>query len=425
MKNKAITLNSIQFGTLLLLIVFHLIGWPLGVNLLIVVFGISFFFHSNLKNKVTDVLNDKFFLLSLIPISIYAFSLIHTKDLSEGLKNVSTKLPLLLMPIILNVIYKPKNDELWKIAKLFVWGVTLLGITGFLIQYQSYLKTGDSGFFYNDNLGSAFEKQAVYFAWFTNSAICILLFGWKKILGRYKRHSIWGILFLLILVTIQVLLASRTSLAIMFGLLFFFGIYKIFNGISKKKVILASFTIFFTIVLSIIAFPKVLNRFKSITQINYRLDNPNPLNHFNGTYSEDNWDGLSARLAIWECTWSAIIKQPYVGCGIGDVSSELQKVYREKKFILGQNNNFNTHNQFLDLWITAGILGLAIFLLSTIYMLYNLIKQKQLLFFILWIILLLSLLTENIFNRNQGVMFVGLLIGLTAHVINDERKNRI
>jgi O-antigen ligase len=424
MSNKYISLESTQFLFFVLLIVFQLFGWAFGVNLFISLLAISIFFNPNFKSELTYLAKNKFFLFSLIPFLLYTISLLYTSELNEGLKNISTKLPLLIFPILFNFFHNSKEEDLWNIAKVFVWGVALMGVLGFFIQYKQFVKTGDSGFFYNDNFGSAFEKQAVYFAWYINSAICILLLGWKKLINEEDRFSFFGILLLLILIGSQILLASRTSIALMFLIFIFVSVYKIYQGISKKKLILLTISISIIIISTVIAFPKVLNRFKSLTQITYKLDNPNPLNHFNGTYSKDNWDGLSARLAIWECTWSAIIKQPFFGCGVGDVEAELQNVYKKKHFILGQKNNFNTHNQFLDLWLSTGIFGLIIISLLLFFFLKYLMKQKDFLLFILWIVLLISMMTENIFNRNQGVMMVGILLGVTVKIIQNRSLNK-
>lgn len=425
MGNRSVILSNIQFFSFSLLVILQLFGWPLGVNILLLVLGISVFFNPNFKAEFGSLIKNKVFLLVIIPFLLYAFSLLFSSDINEGIRNVTTKLPLLLFPFIINMLFNPKEDDLWNVAKLFIWCVALMGIFGFCIQYQEYLKVNDSGLFYNDNLGSAFGKQAVYFAWYVNSAICILLFGWNKIISDDQRFSFFGTVLLMILIGIQILLASRTSLAIMLVTLSFFGLYKVFKGTSKKKIILAFLSISLLIITTIFVFPKVLNRFKSIAQISYRLDNPNPLNHFNGTYSKDNWDGLSARLAIWECSWSAIKKQPLFGFGVGDVRNELKIVYHEKNFILGESQGYNTHNQFFDVFLTTGIVGLIVFTLVMFSILKISIQQKNLIITSLLIILILSMLTENILNRNQGVMIVGLILGFTIKILSAKRLKKL
>ena len=425
MENRSVFLQNIQFILFCLIIIFQLFGWPLGVNLILSLFSISIFFHPNFKAEVSLLFKNYLFLISLIPFLLYSCSLLFTHDIHEGVRNVTTKLPLLLFPFLLNMIYNPKSEDIWDIAKLFVWGVALMGIIGFCIQYQEYVKTGDTGYFYNDNLGNAFGKQAAYFAWYTNTAICILVFGWGKIIREDQRFSFFGSILLLVLIGTQILLASRTSLAIMIFILLFFGLHKLFRGFSRKKIALVFLIISATITATIILFPKVLNRFKGITQISYRLDNPNPLNHFNGTYSNENWDGLSARLAIWECSWSAIKKQPILGAGVGDVPTELRKVYQEKNFILGQTQDFNTHNQFLDVWLATGIFGLILFISALFIVIKKTMQHNEHLLTALWLILILSMLTENILNRNQGVMIVGILIGFTVKILSCNRLTKI
>jgi|GEM_PF-2774462 len=403
-------IHKLRLLLLILLEVTHLAGWMPVVNICMLLLLVSVFLTPRVGERALKMVRNPFFYLAITPFLMYAISLLYTYDLTEGIRNVTTKLPLLLFPVNVAMISDEyRKEELWIIGRVFIWSVALMGITGFIFQYIQYLETADSGFLYNDHLGSKFGKQAVYFAWYVNSALCILLFGWKAILAhRYRLLA--GSMLLLLLMTTQVLLASRTSLAIMILIIAFYGIHRIAAGFSRTRFTVAVVLVLGSLTLAVMAFPKVLNRFKNIASLSYRMDNPNPINHFNGTYSDQNWDGLTARLAIWECSRSAIGKHFFAGCGVGDVPHELRVVYREKHFILGQKEDFNTHNQFIDAWLTAGLAGFLIFTLAFVLSVIKAFRTGNTIIGFLLIILVISMLTENLLNRNQGVVMAGLLI---------------
>jgi O-antigen ligase len=394
---------------LFVLLLFHLGGWMLGVNICTVLLVIMSFFTPNVKLQFLNMVRNPFFFLAVTPFLLYALSLLYTADLTEGVRNVTTKLPLLLFPVIVGLWAPYREKDLLIVARTFLVCIACMGVIGFAFQYGQYLETGDTGFFYNDHLGSKFGKQAVYFAWFVNSALCILLLGWKVILPQ-KRQALTGALLFVLLTIIQILLASRTSLIIMMLLIAFCFFYRIAAELSRTRLLIVLSLMLASLTATTIVFPKVLNRFKSISSVTYRMDNPNPINHFNGTYSEENWDGLTARLAIWECARLSISRQVWTGCGVGDVPNELRKSYKEKHFILGQKEDFNTHNQFMDVWLATGSIGFLLFSASLFLLMLQAFRKSHVIFGLLLAIFILSMLTENILNRNQGVVMAALLL---------------
>lgn len=87
------------------------------------------------------------------------------------------------------------------------------------------------------------------------------------------------------------------------------------------------------------------------------------------------------------------------------------------------NKNFNTHNNFLFLLMSGGILCLFSFLMSMFALFYISIKNKNILQLSFCIILGLNFLTENILSRHWGLMFVSMM--LIILFTNDEPKNKI
>lgn len=74
---------------------------------------------------------------------------------------------------------------------------------------------------------------------------------------------------------------------------------------------------------------------------------------------------IGIRLQLWRSAIPLIADSPLVGHGDG-YRDALQRLYEDGK-LSGQLNRFNAahfHNQFLDLWVKKGVLGLCIFVLT-------------------------------------------------------------
>jgi len=303
-----------------------------------------------------------------------------------------------------------KRNDFILFLKSAILMIGVIPVVGFINQLGLYNQTGDSGYFYNDNLVSIVEKQAVYYALFINVALVSLFSLWN--LGEIKKptQKLTSILLFVVFVGAQYLLACRTAMLTTVFIFLGFVLIILIGKVSKKHVALLMSGILLFILTMTAVFPKVLKRFNSITNLEYKYDNPNPINHFNGEIKDENWNGLNTRLAIWNCAIEEIKKKPIFGDGLGDVQESLMKNYEEKNFILARERNHNTHNQYLDILMSNGILGFIIFFTFLVFLFLKAIKERNWLLLGIVFTFALACLTENILNRNQGIVFMGLFI---------------
>lgn len=85
-------------------------------------------------------------------------------------------------------------------------------------------------------------------------------------------------------------------------------------------------------------------------------------------------------------------------------------------------NRYNTHNQFLDFYLGAGIIALALFLIFILISFFTLRKN----FFptAMLAILVMYCLVENVFHRQIGAYYIGfILIVLITSVGTAENNN--
>jgi O-antigen ligase len=362
------------------------------------------------KGKISWVIikNDKLLLLLIIPFLVFGLSVFISEDLHEGWKMLEKKLCLFIFPFFIR-IYTPTAKE--KTSTLISLVLIFVAVAMMCLVYQTFLyfnDAGDSGLFYNDLLIGFLNMQAVYFSWYVT--VFITITAWLCINKNLSARNAWLIIIFLFIVNI--LLASRIALLLSFIVLAVFLFYQVRNWLGPKKGVMVASLITASLFTSIFFFPQTFNRVKSIGNTEVDFTNTNPINHFNGEIKSENWNGLNVRLAIWTCAIDAIGKSPIVGFGIGDAENILRIEYEAKEFTFGLTNNFNTHNQYLDILLNAGIIGLILIVGAWCKVLLIAKKNTNQLLLIFLIITMLVMLTENILNRNQGVFFFSFFISL-------------
>ncbi|HOZ87964.1 MAG TPA: O-antigen ligase family protein, partial [Bacteroidia bacterium] len=149
------------------------------------------------------------------------------------------------------------------------------------------------------------------------------------------------------------------------------------------------------------------NRFSEIYNVN-----------MNNLIGSNNENGVTQRFFFWRNSLAIIQRSPVIGHGTGDANIEFSKQYAD---LLRQNpdypesvveamhffekQQYNSHNQFLQVLILFGVTGLAVFLSLFARSYYVCYKRKNLLYFSFLTIVFFSCLTECVFDRQFGVVF--------------------
>jgi len=126
-------------------------------------------------------------------------------------------------------------------------------------------------------------------------------------------------------------------------------------------------------------------------------------------HTTNRWGGRSLRVAKWKNTLECYGENPILGTGAGDFQTELNKVYRRNGLETGYINQFNSHNQYLQTLATLGPLGLFLLLLPFLYGLWWAWKDQKWEALMVFVIILSSMLTESMLERQKGLYIVGLL----------------
>jgi O-antigen ligase len=404
--------SKIVFYLTVAFLFFHLIGNLLLTNAIIGLLLMTVLIDKELVSKLKRLACSRNCQVLISLFLIFVVSAFYSTDTKQAWKIIELRLSLFLFPLIYGLAPMLVREKQF-IYKFFICLVSVMPLIGIFTQWSTYVETGDSGWFYNDNIVGYVGKQAVYFAMFVNLALVGLFYFWYTDQLKSNQEKIASVVVVACLIVNQYLLASRTSILTMILLIGGFVVLLIFNKINRKQtfVLLAALMVF--VLGLVVLFPKVLKRFDSVKQVEYDFENRNPINHFGGEIKKENWNGLNTRLALWTCAVDEIEKRPIFGSGVGDVQNELVESYTIKNFYFALERNYNCHNQYLDVLLSNGFVGFFVFVFFLSYLIVKSVRNKNGVLFGIIIVFSLACLTENVLGRNQGVVLISFLISIT------------
>ncbi|BDX39575.1 hypothetical protein CYCD_29300 [Tenuifilaceae bacterium CYCD] len=126
------------------------------------------------------------------------------------------------------------------------------------------------------------------------------------------------------------------------------------------------------------------------------------------SFSNFSWNNLKKteiRFAIWDETLHLVRSKPILGYGIGDAKPELVKQYNRDNISIAKDNEYNTHNEFLEVLLQFGLVGLAILLAILFYPIYASKVDMQLYLFFITLVSL-HFIFESMLERIAGVSFI-------------------
>tara|TARA_R100001369_G_C3325493_1_gene169671 strand:+ start:5710 stop:6819 length:1110 start_codon:yes stop_codon:yes gene_type:complete len=121
------------------------------------------------------------------------------------------------------------------------------------------------------------------------------------------------------------------------------------------------------------------------------------------------------RSETWECGWKIAKKKGVNWAGIGFYNTkdqlvscyktEITNLEKKQEFI---DKRYNTHNQFLDFYNSAGLIGLLLFSILIIALFVK--KRHQYFPVALLLSLVAYCMVENVFHRQIGAYYIGFIL---------------
>ncbi len=228
------------------------------------------------------------------------------------------------------------------------------------------------------------------------SALISLESLFDKTLTFSKRY-LWSAAALIFIIVIY-LLSSRAGVIAAIIVLSLYFVIKFYGRVSK--VILIAF-----LIIAALGSVVMLN---TNERLKYSLEELSQ-SGINGTFAKD------SRYMIWKSAFGVIRSNLVLGVGTGDASEELKKEFKSRGYTEGYYDNLNAHNQFLEILLENGIIGLIIFLSLLGYIIYIAISEHNLLLGLFIIMMVVFFMFETVLNRLAGITFFPLFVFLLTY----------
>src|SRR6186713_1005371 len=312
---------------------------------------------TNLKTAFSNPYFLAWFALFVVEIA----GLAYTHNIGRGWKFVESKATLAAIPFVL--CGGPFTDKTTRNRFLSAYCILLVLMCCFCLLNACWLygQTHDPLLFFYHTLLLPFHTNAVFISAYVISALLFLLstpldFGSKKYTPR-RLHQ-WRIALIIFFLAMIIILSSKLLLVITIIILISYG-YKRSRphaGLVRNPILLLGIAaVIGTGVLALTDNP-VKDRYKEMTQGDlqlYRKEKLPPFTVFNG---------VSLRLLMWRSAFEILNDQSswIIGVSAGDAQDLLNKKYFTK--INSGFIGFNFHNQYIEVLVRSGLLGLGLFL---------------------------------------------------------------
>lgn len=405
-KINRIIQDGLLFEWGLVIIAFCLPLYPKLLNFSIASVTLFWLFKKNLIVRINTAAKNKLFLIPILFYLLHILSFILSENKIYAWKDLQTKLSIVIFPLLFFgsggfSFIKPK----W-IEKSFLLGimvsVLLCVYYALLHSFNNPYTGGDFNIsiwadmldrdwwwliisgnsYFNYSLFSHFLHPSYYALYLTFGASLIIYRD--RINGYSIPNKIIRNILVLILFIVVFLLQSRAGLI---GILVF-AVWSLFIGSRRTKM-----TVLYTfLVLLVSIFVLLTGRFVRVTE-----------NLSNSKYH--NLIKSEIRLSIWSDALHLIKEKPIFGYGIGDAKTQLVKSYKNEKLIEAVEKEFNAHNEYLEVILQFGLVGLSVLLAMFILPLLKMDIQKPL--FIIFVALVtIHFVFESMLERIAGVSFV-------------------
>lgn len=338
-----------------------------------------------LKDKKSFLILNSYYLMALL--SFFIFSL----DSHQALKDLETKALFIIFPTIFYfsqdfINKKTLGRALLSFASSNILLAAYVWVIIFKKGFMGMLKLDHH---YNPVFRNVFsnttQAHLPYLGLLFGFSCVIMIHFLLKNKTHYILRIIIGFSIFLLLFSMMIFSARMAIFATIISSLM------LFKSLNKKQIMigLASVSI---IVLILFFLPPSKRRISELSQTEFVLPNK--------TQSSKN---VNFRYGTYYCSMEVLKINWLFGLGLGNVQKQLDQCYQGfdyENFDDFGVRKYNSHNQYLNAWLTFGILGLGVF----IYFLYYSFSKTTILHKSFLVLSFLALLTENLFEREIGVM---------------------
>jgi O-antigen ligase len=362
--------------------------WSLKANSIsIIVFAVATLFAFG-PVAIWKSLNRLSFLYILFYL-LHVIGMLYTTNTAMGGFELEKKLALILFPLFVPV-HEIDIVKRRQVLLLFAISCTMLIVYFLFVASVKYWYLDTIEYFLAGSLVVPTNIHRVYLSMYLLWSVviafdCIIIFPQKWI-------RLFCIVMILVLNTAIYLLASRTALLVYFVVM---SVY-LYEFIFKRKNYVLGMVIFMFGALALSGIMLNKNMREIFTQT---------YTHINDGNSRRTFSSANLRVIKWKSALEVIQENWLLGVGTGDGTDQLHKKYVEKNFFWGKKYKFNAHNQYLEIWLTLGVVGLISWLAVVYFSIQNARLYQNRLYLNFIIIFSIFIFTECMLNAQKGVVF--------------------
>ncbi|WP_175455462.1 O-antigen ligase family protein [Flavobacterium omnivorum] len=118
------------------------------------------------------------------------------------------------------------------------------------------------------------------------------------------------------------------------------------------------------------------------------------------------------RYILWNTSEKVIKNSNYLGYGVGDAQEVLSKKLALDGYAVLSKENYNAHNQYLQIGLATGVIGILLYLFSVAYLFRNFMKRKNAEAIVFLLFFIFVFLFESVLERQNGIIIYSFITSM-------------
>ncbi|MGA0556428.1 O-antigen ligase family protein [Larkinella sp. VNQ87] len=298
---------------------------------------------------------------------------------------------LLLQPQTRKII---ANEIIYFVYACFI--SCLLGNLFYLFEYGLQITGPEAHIQYRLYFSKITGMHPTYMGIYLCFATAILLFSpvQRQKLKGWKLGAVLFPLFLFLMA-----LMPKTPVI---ALVVMLGYYGWIHRAQKRRFVPVLVVLLLSVSVACISIPFSSQRIGEFSEVMKAKPNDNPMDN-----------SVQMRQVIWSVDLDVLKENWLTGVGPGDLDEALGEQYAKYARMLNVPLvAYDTHNEYLNQWLSFGLLGIGLMLLILIIQFTNAFRRRDHLYALLLLAVTITFFTENVWSHQKGVVFYSFFSSL-------------
>lgn len=357
-------------------------------------------------------LKSKWWLLGCLWLGLYTLSGLWSDNPDEVVYGLSSKLPILLLPLAFSLLPQFTRYQL----KVFTVLATFLYLGS--IGYSVSFLIADPDYYieqyrFSKVLPTLAGKDYIRYSLSIAMFIIWCVYVWGRLINKWAKWFVGVTIFLLILHLHIV--AVKTGILVFYLFILMISIYITVARKSVLGVVLLSAMVF-----------SAIGAYKYVPTFENKIDY---FRYSIKIYKQNNADvnySDIGRLVSYNVALHELEGNWWTGVGVGDMPQAMHEGYKELYPHVPEEMHLKPHNQFLVMVLSCGLPISLIFLLWVLYPVVWVRKSRDGFFlFVVWLLMFVPMMVEPFLEIQLGVYVYLFFLLMMAHNIKGFKPKEI